>query len=48
MLGDIKIDSKSILNCALSVEWKSEHVTHKDVRVFEKFNVWRRYRSAAC
>lgn len=41
MLDDIKIDTKSILNCALSVEWKSEHVTHKDVRVFEKFNVWR-------
>lgn len=41
MLSNVKIHSKSMLNMALTVEWKSEHVTHKDVRVFERYNVWR-------
>ncbi|MBI3186625.1 MAG: methyltransferase domain-containing protein [Gammaproteobacteria bacterium] len=41
MLSHLKIDSHSLVNLALSVEWRSAFASHQDVLVFEKFNVWR-------
>lgn len=41
MLSRLTIDTHSLANLAFSVQWHSAQVLHKDVLVFEKFNVWR-------
>jgi hypothetical protein len=41
MHAKLKIDAQSLVNLTLAVDWQSARVTHRDSRVFEKFNVWR-------
>ena len=41
MSSGLDIDSRSLVHLALAVDYVSEYGEHRDVRHFEKFNLWR-------